>query len=273
MKYQGFTLIELSIVLVIIGLIIGGVITGREQISNAQVRKDIAQWDSYSAAANAYKMKYHYYPGDLPDANILFPGIIWHSNTPWAGMARGDHTINSPRGLWDAYEGIGFFDELYASGLTSFKPSGIGSATDNAPGLAFPGMIRFPDVGFMPFTATRTGISVDGQPLHLMGDGKNWYRVGLGNNNAAGNGHIQNYSNGGIIPADAYAYDAKLDNGRGDTGTVVVMCSNLYDSVIEYRGNPGDTTCMQGGKCMNTDGTYDFTNKNKACGLGIRAGF
>src|ERR1700722_13612838 len=63
----GFTLIELSIVLVIIGLIIGGVLVGRELISAAQIRAQISQIEKYNSAANTFRGKYGYLPGDIPD--------------------------------------------------------------------------------------------------------------------------------------------------------------------------------------------------------------
>src|SRR4051812_40153055 len=66
-KRVGFTLIELSIVLVIIGLIIGGVLAGRELIASAATRAQIAQIDKYQSAVNAFRSKYGYLPGDIPD--------------------------------------------------------------------------------------------------------------------------------------------------------------------------------------------------------------
>ena len=53
---KGFTLIEMSIVLVIIGLIIGGVLLGRDLISAAAVRAQIAQIEKYNAAVNTLRV-------------------------------------------------------------------------------------------------------------------------------------------------------------------------------------------------------------------------
>ena len=63
----GFTLIELSIVLVIIGLIIGGVLVGRDLISAAGVRAQISQIEKYQSAVNTFRGKYGYLPGDISD--------------------------------------------------------------------------------------------------------------------------------------------------------------------------------------------------------------
>ncbi len=66
-EQTGFTLIELSIVLVIIGLIIGGVLVGQDLINAAGVRAQISQIDKYNAAVNTFQGKYGYLPGDIPD--------------------------------------------------------------------------------------------------------------------------------------------------------------------------------------------------------------
>ena len=62
----GFTLIELAIVLVIIGLLLGGVLKGQELIESARVRNVISQLDSIKAAYYAFQDKYQFAPGDYP---------------------------------------------------------------------------------------------------------------------------------------------------------------------------------------------------------------
>jgi prepilin-type N-terminal cleavage/methylation domain-containing protein len=65
MNSGGFTLIELSIVLVIIGLIVGGVLTGQDLIRSAEVRAQISQIEKYNTAVNTFNGKYHALPGDM----------------------------------------------------------------------------------------------------------------------------------------------------------------------------------------------------------------
>lgn len=65
---KGFTLIEISIVLVIIGLIVGGILIGRELISAAEIRATISQIAKYNTSVNTFRSKYGYLPGDLPAA-------------------------------------------------------------------------------------------------------------------------------------------------------------------------------------------------------------
>jgi prepilin-type N-terminal cleavage/methylation domain-containing protein len=64
---KGFTLVELSIVLIIIGLLIGGVLKGREMIDNAKRKRVKSDVDGITAAIYSYQDKYGYIPGDDPE--------------------------------------------------------------------------------------------------------------------------------------------------------------------------------------------------------------
>ncbi len=63
---KGFTLVEMAIVLVIIGLIIGGILKGQEIVANGRVKAQVAQIDAIKAALQTFVDKYGYYPGDDP---------------------------------------------------------------------------------------------------------------------------------------------------------------------------------------------------------------
>ncbi len=69
----GFTLVEVAIVMVIIGLLIGGVLKGQAMISNARVKKIVKQADEVRAAVMAFYDKYGMYPGDESEA-LIPPG-------------------------------------------------------------------------------------------------------------------------------------------------------------------------------------------------------
>ncbi len=69
---SGFTLVELSIVLVIIGLIIGGVLTGRQIMQNAEVTNALNSIQAYQAQFQTYVQNYGALPGDDASAVTRF---------------------------------------------------------------------------------------------------------------------------------------------------------------------------------------------------------
>lgn len=72
LQTRGFTLIELSIVLVIIGLIVGGVLVGRDLIRNAQLNLIITERSKFITAVNTYRGKYGQLPGDATNATATW---------------------------------------------------------------------------------------------------------------------------------------------------------------------------------------------------------
>ena len=72
-KHYGFTLIEISIVLVIIGLVVGGVLVGKELIRSAELISVVSDVNKFKIAVNLFKDKYKYLPGDMPNASVIWP--------------------------------------------------------------------------------------------------------------------------------------------------------------------------------------------------------
>lgn len=110
-KYQkGFTLIELSIVLVILGVIVGGVLTGQTLIKSAEMNSFISDIERFKSAFARFQTQYEQLPGDMDNAYDY-----WGSDC-------GDSAANC-NGDGDAVasaednEGIVFWNHLYVSGL------------------------------------------------------------------------------------------------------------------------------------------------------------
>lgn len=106
---SAFTLIELSIILVIIGLIIGGVMAGRLMIENATNRKIISELQEYEQAFNAFRLKYKGLPGDISNPDQFWPDEYWERTGRMGGNNNG--VIN-----W-SYEGPEAWKQLSLSGL------------------------------------------------------------------------------------------------------------------------------------------------------------
>jgi prepilin-type N-terminal cleavage/methylation domain-containing protein len=82
-SHSGFTLIELSIVLVIIGLLVGGLLVGRDLIKAAEIRSSLSQLEQFQSAVGAFRLKYNCRPGDCPNATTQYsfaPMTGWCNN-------------------------------------------------------------------------------------------------------------------------------------------------------------------------------------------------
>lgn len=77
MKRQqaGFTLVEIAIVLVIIGLLLGGILKGQELVQNARVRNLADQQNAVAAAYYAFQDRYRALPGDYAAAMTNIPNV------------------------------------------------------------------------------------------------------------------------------------------------------------------------------------------------------
>jgi prepilin-type N-terminal cleavage/methylation domain-containing protein len=71
---KGFTLVEIAIVLVIIGLLLGGVLKGQQLIANAKIKSLVNHAQGLAAAVYAYQDRYKALPGDDPRATTNLPG-------------------------------------------------------------------------------------------------------------------------------------------------------------------------------------------------------
>jgi prepilin-type N-terminal cleavage/methylation domain-containing protein len=122
-RQAGFTLVELSIVLVIIGLIIGGILKGQELIGNAQIKNVASQAQAYQAAFVAFQDKYDSLPGDLVNANLFLPGCTAASIcAPPTAATLGDGIIGATNSdvndnVSAGVENIAFWQQLVASRL------------------------------------------------------------------------------------------------------------------------------------------------------------
>ncbi len=71
---KGFTLVEIAIVLVIIGLLLGGILKGQEMITQAQIKNIISDFSGISAAYHGYQDRYRAIPGDDAAAAARWAG-------------------------------------------------------------------------------------------------------------------------------------------------------------------------------------------------------
>jgi prepilin-type N-terminal cleavage/methylation domain-containing protein len=113
-KSRGFTLVEIAIVLVIVGFLVGGMLRGQEMIIQAKIKNVTADFTGIAAAYYGYRDRYREIPGDDPQAATRWPGatISAVAGEPgtgvvqgaWNSQANGDET----RMWWDHLRRAGF---------------------------------------------------------------------------------------------------------------------------------------------------------------------
>lgn len=94
---SGFTLVELAIVLMIIGLLIGGILKGQELIQNARILSFVRQNKALDAAILTFMDSYGYKPGDMPSPSTRLPNC---SATPCSNAGDGDGIIGGSTGTF-----------------------------------------------------------------------------------------------------------------------------------------------------------------------------
>ena len=113
-QQSGFTLIEIAIVLVIIGLLLGGVLKGQELITAARVRNLISTQDGVKAAYFGFLDRYRALPGDYATAaaQANIPGCAACFGGDGNGQITGAEAIHA----WEHLSRAGFVTGSYVSG-------------------------------------------------------------------------------------------------------------------------------------------------------------
>jgi prepilin-type N-terminal cleavage/methylation domain-containing protein len=92
MSQKGFTLVELAIALMIIGLLIGAVLKGKELIQNARVTQTVRQYQSYDTALTAFRTVYGSIPGDIVNPTTRIPDC---AASPCNVSGDGNHMVDN----------------------------------------------------------------------------------------------------------------------------------------------------------------------------------
>ncbi len=256
---QGFTLVELSIVIIIIGFLIAGVSAGQSLIESAKLNAVISEMTNYHTAYITFNDRYNAVPGDMPNASSFWPDCTPNSVSYCNGNGNGMIELDTNFSLFgDAPTNESFlvWRELNLAGMIT-----NGGTATNIDSLNSVGTFSQVDIGTSPASAFPNGT------YYISGMYYAFYPQGAaispwGSNNQSPNILyliIQNYhSNGGyykiLTPTQAATIDQKADDGNPLAGV--------------WRGVDDARDCFNGQcECLNGN-NYNLTFTQPACVMG-----
>jgi prepilin-type N-terminal cleavage/methylation domain-containing protein len=220
---QGFTLIELSIVLVIIGLIIGSILAGKDMIEAAAIRGQLAQIEKYNTSLYVFRDRYNgYLPGDIPEPDATAAGFVTRGTIGSTLVGNGNGLIEG-RGsatpvFSSGFQGIGevlmFWRDLSDAKLiqnnfsTAVPTLGYDSRTD------IENFLPKAKIGGGNYIYVYTG---GAEHITFLADQKNYYGISVVSQLWINS--IMN-STEGLSVSQAYSFDVKIDDGLPMTGNV-----------------------------------------------------
>lgn len=202
-KSSGFTLVEISIVMIIIGLLIGGTFGGMKLIDNMQVNRTVQDLKAIESAALTFKDTYGRLPGDIVSPAARLPNC---TVAPCATGGNGNRIIGTTylgsAAIADSAENFTFWAHLQAADLLSL---GVKNTLDMAfgegqPEAAVSGGMRVSDwsnIGACPAIINRTALAITSEP--------------------SGNYNAQSAASCGQLSS----IDRKFDDGLADKGRFV----------------------------------------------------
>ncbi len=264
LKNKGFTLVELSIVLVIIAVLVAGIFEVKSLIRAAELREVIGDYDRYIKAIKEFEDKYHALPGDMSNAETIWGSDTACPNTTTNGTPKittcngngnGRIGLSSTAGVLDttyAYEWFRAWQQLSNAGLIEAKFTGVKeSATDGDAGIGLnvPQSKLKAKSGWTLYNYLNTATTTT-----LWGDNYGHVFAFGGDTSSVTNAEV-------LATADALLIDTKIDDGLPGRGIV-----RARRTAVEGYCTDNDTT--QDAAIYNTGYSAD-----KACSLLFILGF
>ena len=247
MKHEsGFTLVELSIVIVLIGLIVAGVVGGQALVQQAKLRGVLTEVEQFDVAFNTFKLEYGEPPGDLSNASSYWTG---------APNGNGNGRVRTVSNSGNGHDGEYVYVWHHLGSLGSKLLPGPYDAS--------------------PFTASLPKNQRD-QSLPFSKIGHHW---GVYNRTRwKGHQYVLGASDSGwgyygvapsLSPRLTLSLDNKIDDGKPATGTIIVEGRSGAFNTLHWSGalphNPTYSPTPTAGNCTaNGAASYDTTAEYNA---------
>lgn len=252
---HAFSLVELSIVLVILGLLTGGILAGQSLIRAAEIRSVSTEYGRYATAVNNFRDKYFALPGDMANASKF-----WGQSTACSGSVADGVCDGNGDGKFDA-NGAGanvpsdifqFWRHLAKAGLIEGSYNGL-TGTGGAYEANIGSNVPRSRVGNAGWTAYWLNDATVASPTMFEGS--------YGNSLFFGTALAGTQTWGGALkPEEAWNVDTKMDDGKPGLGLV--------------RVREDQTACHDAGSstsvALAASANYALTTQSAQCGFVLR---
>ncbi|MEQ1704713.1 MAG: prepilin-type N-terminal cleavage/methylation domain-containing protein [Rickettsiales bacterium] len=288
---SAFTLMELSIVIVIIGLLVGGIMIGRDLIRASEIRGILSDYDRYNTAIATFRSKYNALPGDMTNA-IDYWGIAW-----------GNSSDNYTTTCFTNSKSIPIGSQLTCNGDGNGMIAGSSACSNN--GISFTLVCNEESVSIWQHLANANlvsgsyipayygSITLSFSPVWVRGKGGNIpssrhnekegfileyicnptayffpascnHYFFYGTQSATENGNWVDFP---FYPAftamEALGIDTKIDDGKAGTGRVITHLRHAFSPFVP--------TCAT--STVASTAQYDTSSSDKTCSLMFKASF
>ena len=211
---HAFSLVELSIVLVILGLLTGGILAGQSLIRASELRSVSADAARYKAAAMTFRDKYFAVPGEMTNATKF-----WGQSTVCSGASANGTCDGNANGMLEYAAGVSqtgeiyqFWRQLALAGLiegTYTGVAGTGTGYHDVIGSNVPRS----RVGTAGFSVHYSDLSGASHPFYFSTNNGNYLLFGAA--------QLSGYTDSSAIkPEEAWNIDTKMDDGKPGSGAV-----------------------------------------------------
>jgi prepilin-type N-terminal cleavage/methylation domain-containing protein len=279
---NGFTLIELTIVIVILGIVITGAVAGQSIIRSAELSSQVSQLNSYNQAILSFKLEYDDLPGDLENATD------YELHRDKSGTTNSCRTSTASEPLSYDGDGDGYLEDAYGDTIVTFSGEIMNFYIHlNNAGLLDQNIRKNVNTSYCHMVHMDTGVQFPEAEMrgglitiqsnkklyHILGsssDQRHFY-ISLTSHNTDPSQY--GLSGNRLSAVQAKRLDDKIDDGKPLRGIVKVLeihqrAENISGEkdygVIQWDSKDNPTNCIY-------NASYNITYKEEACSIAIQA--
>lgn len=223
---RGFSLVELSIVLVILGLLTGGILAGQSLIRASELRSISSDLSRYTTALQSFRDRYLAIPGDMANATSFWgkdnTNCPTHTGTAATnGTCNGDGAGSLSRASSSSSTGetFQFWRQLALAGLIEGTYSGIAGSSGS----------RHAVIGTNVPSSKITMVGYSPDPVSGMSH-VTWASI-TSNTFIIGKNQTPNPTEGAFLkPEELWNIDTKIDDGKPAYGKIMPFYRYSYAS-------------------------------------------